>query len=669
MLFICHYLLLLLLTRALLGSSTTTEWATSKLATVPLALRSPYLNIWIGSSTTQQWPTLWNKQNVGWAGLVRVDGVSYRWQGNEGGANLAQIVPNSIEMSPTRTRFQAVAGQVQLDITFLSPIEPTNWVKQSFPFSYLAIDVSSRDGQKHNVQLYSDITGELLAADFAEEVTFSTTQTPQSIWHSLQRSTPSPFLETAEKPDDGTLYLAARSSQKITWQTGSCGVTRDGFNEGGTLLNKKDPNNTQKIQNIDSWACVALAYDFGNITSTSSPAIWALGLVREPSIRTATATGIQLRSSYFWTKYPSIDLAIDDFLTDFEEATRRAQALDAKIMANGSAISQSYSDLLAFSARPAFGAIDITVARTSRTTLDSSDVKVYMKDVGTSSRSNAVDVLFSAFPAFLYLDVKLASLLLEPLFEFQSSPLYRNNCSASDLGNSYPDIKGNMSESTLAMEASGSMLIMALAYARKSGDGTQCQRYYNLLKNWADYLSINALNNNTFPTSDMSGDVNLALKAIIGVQAMSSINKFLEPQGASPADTYMYSNKAQILIKQWTDLAWKSDHFAATFGEPSSWSLIYSSYADKLLNTTLISDNPGSICTIWYWFLFSLREQYAHTATVDWTMLTAAALSDAAVSDRMIESVHARAVWPKGIKPWPTLYDASKHLGISGYSR
>ena len=57
------------------------------------------------------------------------------------------------------------------------------------------------------------------------------------------------------------------------------------------------------------------------------------------------------------------------------------------------------------------------------------------------------------------------------------------------------------------------MLIMALAYAKKSGDGTQCQRYvciilycihlhsglclcgqFPLLKKWADYLATNALN-------------------------------------------------------------------------------------------------------------------------------------------------------------------------------
>jgi len=34
----------------------------------------------------------------------------------------------------------------------------------------------------------------------------------------------------------------------------------------------------------------------------------------------------------------------------------------------------------------------------------------------------------------------------------------------------------------------GAMLIMALAQARKSGDGTLLFKYYDLFRKWADYL-------------------------------------------------------------------------------------------------------------------------------------------------------------------------------------
>lgn len=53
-------------------------------------------------------------------------------------------------------------------------------------------------------------------------------------------------------------------------------------------------------------------------------------------------------------------------------------------MGNGTSISSTYADLLAFVTRLVFGAIDITVPTISSTstTLNASDVQIFMKDVG-----------------------------------------------------------------------------------------------------------------------------------------------------------------------------------------------------------------------------------------------------------------------------------------------
>lgn len=37
--------------------------------------------------------------------------------------------------------------------------QPDDWVKQSFPFFYVAVSVSTTDGKPHTVSLYSDVTG------------------------------------------------------------------------------------------------------------------------------------------------------------------------------------------------------------------------------------------------------------------------------------------------------------------------------------------------------------------------------------------------------------------------------------------------------------------------------------------------------------------------------
>ena len=51
-----------------------------------------------------------------------------------------------------------VDGAVTMNITFLSPVNPTDLKRQSLPFSYLDVVVSSADGASHEVQLYADIT-------------------------------------------------------------------------------------------------------------------------------------------------------------------------------------------------------------------------------------------------------------------------------------------------------------------------------------------------------------------------------------------------------------------------------------------------------------------------------------------------------------------------------
>lgn len=67
------------------------------------------------------------------------------------------------------------AGPMALNVSFLSPVEvrassrplarshgmkhvqPTDLVRQSFPFAYVYVDAKSKDGQAHSVQLYTDV--------------------------------------------------------------------------------------------------------------------------------------------------------------------------------------------------------------------------------------------------------------------------------------------------------------------------------------------------------------------------------------------------------------------------------------------------------------------------------------------------------------------------------
>lgn len=51
-----------------------------------------------------------------------------------------------------------VENKLEMNITFMSPITPQDYRRQSLIFSYLNVEVSSLDGNEHDVQVYADIS-------------------------------------------------------------------------------------------------------------------------------------------------------------------------------------------------------------------------------------------------------------------------------------------------------------------------------------------------------------------------------------------------------------------------------------------------------------------------------------------------------------------------------
>ena len=61
-------------------------------------------------------------QNLGWTGVIRVDGKTYSFLGNADHPTLGLATEISVEFTATQTIFMFQAGAVDLTVTFLSPI-------------------------------------------------------------------------------------------------------------------------------------------------------------------------------------------------------------------------------------------------------------------------------------------------------------------------------------------------------------------------------------------------------------------------------------------------------------------------------------------------------------------------------------------------------------------
>lgn len=96
-------------------------------------------------------------QTLGWTGLIRVDGTAYGWLGDP--ADVSFVNQTSYTYTSTSSIYvQSVEDKVQITVTFLSPITPDDFLRQSLIFSYINVEVVSLDGSEHDVQLYTDIS-------------------------------------------------------------------------------------------------------------------------------------------------------------------------------------------------------------------------------------------------------------------------------------------------------------------------------------------------------------------------------------------------------------------------------------------------------------------------------------------------------------------------------
>lgn len=100
------------------------------------------------------------------------------------------------------------------------------------------------------------------------------------------------------------------------------------------------------------------------------------------------------------------------------------------------------------------------------------------------------------------------------------------------------------------------MLITTLAYAQRANDVAYLSQHYKILKQWTGYLVQEALiPANQLSTDDFQGQLanqtNLALKGIIGIQAMSVIAE----KTGNTADATNFSSIAHNYITKWQQLA------------------------------------------------------------------------------------------------------------------
>ncbi|KAK6432058.1 hypothetical protein LTR95_011776 [Oleoguttula sp. CCFEE 5521] len=686
-----------------------------------------------GGYLAGQWPTFWAGAVTGWTGLIRVDNATYIWMGQPTQTTLS-VNQTAFEYTSTRSTFTMdVLGQVQMKITFLSPVSPDDLLRSSLPYTYMEVDVQSVDGKQHDVKVYTDISAEWVSGDrsvtaqwdygviqdesrprswpgpssvgwpashsfttYGTRTAFSVPTSvvhppeythaagqgkrpthggdrpsfPHKSWqppsnpdasgvayHQVSRQEQLEFSEINQQAEWGNWYYATSNVATLTHQSGADATVRSQFLANGYLANIADTN----YRAIDDlYPVFAFSKDLGVVGSTSQSTIFQLSLHQKNAVQFLGANGVQSVPS-LWTSYFSSDIdALKFFYDDYETGSSLATVLDDKIASDSVAAGgQDYLSLTSLATRQAFGALDWTNTPT--------EPWVFLKEISSDGNVQTVDVIFPFHPVAIYLNPAILKYLLDPLFIQQEAgnfpQAYPEHDAGSRFGNATGHPDGNAEDQPL--EEGGNMLIMTLAYAQRANDTAYLAQHYDILRQWNNYLVDEALlPQDQISTDDFAGSLanqtNLALKGIIGIEAMAQIAN----RTGHTEDGANFTNIAHSYITQWQALGINYNanppHTTLSYGQNETYGLLYNLYSDAELGLQLVPQSVYDMQSKFYPTKFNqygvpLDTRHSYTKN-DWELFCAAIASQ----DTKTEFISTVAKW-LGVTPtnfaFTDLYD------------
>lgn len=313
-------------------------------------------------------------------------------------------------------------------------------------------------------------------------------------YHKVYRQTQLAFSQINEQAEWGYWYWATDASHGMSYQSGADTAVRGQFSKNGKLTNGGDTNYRAISAN---WPVFGFASNMGTVNSSPVSTLFSLGLAQDEAIQYEGASSYRPVPSLWKSYFDSELAALSFFHKDFSESSSLSSAFDSRVAKDSSAVGgDDYLTLTSLSARQAFGATQLTGTQDK--------MYMFLKEISSDGNMNTVDVIFPAYPIFLYTNPEFLKFVMDPLYENQEAGKYPNTYAMHDLGSSYPNATGHNDgkDEAMPLEECGNMVIMTLAYALKSGNSNYLGTHYSLLKKWTGYLVEDAL----YPANQISTD-------------------------------------------------------------------------------------------------------------------------------------------------------------------
>jgi len=548
---------------------------------VPLVVHDPYFSIWsFGDVLANDWPRHWTGKIHALCGLIRIDGKPYRLMGTAP-SDIPALEQTSLEVTPTRTTYVWRSDEVEVQLTFLTPVLPHDMALLSRPVSYLIWNVRPLDEKTPAVDLYFDAMGELAVNEPDQIVTWSRGQAGDLDWMRIG-TVEQPVL--AKKGDNlridwGYAYVAVPRHAKTTLAVADHAICRNQFCNNG-LIPRRDDGNKPRAAN-DRWPVLACMHS-AKLKPEKSLS-WHVILAYD-DIFSIEYLGQRLRP-YWRNQFANISEVLIAANEQLGELIDRCQAFDRELLADARTLGgDGYANLIAISYRHTLGAHKLVEGPQGQPML-------FSKECFSNGCIGTVDVIYPAAPIFMLFNKELLKASVAPVLDYVASPRWKFPFAPHDLG-TYPLANGQVygggetsEEHQMPVEESANLLIIAYVISRLDGNTAFADRYWKILSQWAKYLEEKGFDpENQLCTDDFTGPLahncNLSVKATLALACYSEMCRM----SGKADDAVKYRKLAEEFAAKWVQAADDGDHYRLAFDKPGTWSQKYNLVWDKLFN-------------------------------------------------------------------------------------
>jgi len=531
----------------------------------------------------------------------------------------------SVDVQATQTHYEFVAGPINLRLTFTAPFFMEDLDLISRPVNYITYNVTSNDGNEHEIEVYFEASPRWAIDQPLQESTAEVFSEGDLVF----AKTGSKSQEVLGKKGDdvridwGYFYLVGDQEQSKA----SIGENLE--------LRRSFVNNSfnQNVKSETPFDCLALVQDLGTTSATSGKIM--LGYDDLYSIQ---YFGDNLRP--YWNRNED-----ETILSQFQKANKeytslmkRAYTFDKKLMETATQSGgKEYAELCALAYRQAISAHKLVEA-------PNGDLLFLSKENFSNGSIGTVDITYPSAPLFLYYNVELVKGLMNQIFYYSESGKWTKPFAAHDVG-TYPHANGQTYGGDMPIEESGNMLITTAAVAEVEGNAKYAEKHWDVLTTWADYLVEYGLDpEHQLCTDDFAGhfahNVNLSVKAISGIASYGRLADMLGKKDVAEK----YTQKAKDMAIEWEKMANDGDHYKLTFDKPGTWSQKYNLIWNKILKLEVFPAEIAEKELAYYLtkqneFGLPLDSRETYTKT-DWIIWTATLSDDVETFKKFVSPIY-----------------------------